>query len=660
MTRHFALGNGKMLVNLDDRGMIRDVYYPYVGQWNHVGGYPFRIGIWTDGQFSWLTESVWEVNRCRYVTHSLVTDISLKHEVWQLEIEMQAGVHQRDCIFLNGLKLINHGSKQRNIRLYFHQDLSIDESEVGDTAAYYPDLHSLFHYKKNRYFMFNGNQSGLGMNEYSTGIKRFHQAEGTWRDAENGKLSCNPIAQGSVDSAIAFHVEVEAGQSAQVHYWFSAGSQLDEVVALDQYVRENRPGALLDRIRIYWQKWSSKCEMDAGDLEPSLLRLYRQSLLLVRTQINTNGAIVAANDSEILAYNRDHYSYMWPRDGALIAHAMSQAGYHGTIVPFFHFCARHMHPSGYLHHKYNPDGTIGSSWHPYIQNGEKQLPIQEDETALVLHVLWKDYERHKVIELPQSLYKILIRKAAAFLETYWLKDLSLPYPSYDLWEERYGIHTFTCAAVYAGLLAASNFCNLFGDLPSSEQFRERAEEVQNGIIKHLWNEREQRFARGLIQIEGTWKQDLTPESSIIGLYLFEVLPVNDSRLIQTIDQLRSQLQVNTDIGGIARYSGDSYFLSGDLSDRVPGNPWIICTLWFAMWDMEVADSLESLRQTKEHLHWTVRHALSSDVLPEQLHPYEGTPLSVAPLTWSHATYLMAVHTYIRRYQELSSSITEDI
>ena len=114
---------------------------------------------------------------------------------------------------------------------------------------------------------------------------------------------------------------------------------------------------------------------------------------------------MAANDTDILQYNRDHYSYMWPRDGALIADAMSAGGLskrHLAFLPILR--AMPYRRTVILFHKYNPDGTVGSSWHPYIVQGSRRLPIQEDETALVLFALWKDYTRHRVIELPQSLY----------------------------------------------------------------------------------------------------------------------------------------------------------------------------------------------------------------------------------------------------------------
>ncbi len=41
--------------------------------------------------------------------------------------------------------------------------------------------------------------------------------------------------------------------------------------------------------------------------------MYKRSLLTVKTQMDRRGAIIAANDTDILQFNRDHYSYMWPR-----------------------------------------------------------------------------------------------------------------------------------------------------------------------------------------------------------------------------------------------------------------------------------------------------------------------------------------------------------
>lgn len=653
MARHLVIGNGKLLVNLDRNCYIRDIYYPFVGQLNHVGGHYCRFGVWVEGTFSWLDDPEWSFD-LDYIPDSLVTNVTARNERLGIELYINDGIHQRECIYIKRVVVRNKHNQTREVRLFFHQDLMIDGSEVGDTAVYYPENHTLYHYKRSNYFMFSGMSDEGGMMQYSTGIKRFQSAEGTWRDAEDGSLMGNTIAQGSVDSTISFRTYVEAEGESDIYYWMSVGTNLEEVKRLNQYVQENHPEKLLSRVVVYWKHWLHRSETDLGDLPADVVKLFKQSLLLVRTQVDERGAILAANDTDILQYNRDHYSYMWPRDGALIADAMSMAGYQSVIAPFFHFCAEALAPEGYLYHKYNPDGTVGSSWHPYIVQGSRRLPIQEDETALVLFALWKDYERNGVIELPQSLYSNLIRKAANFLSEYMEPALSLPKPSYDLWEERYGIWTYTVASVYGGLMAAAHFTDLFGDYERSDSYKETAHRIKHAMLKHLWDEEHGRFARGLIQRDNRWVKDMTLESSMFGVLEFGVLPAHDERVIKTMQAIKEGLSIKTDIGGIARYTNDYYFQQSGEIDKVPGNPWIICTLWVANFEIDSAKTLDDLEGPKATLRWVADHALQSGMLPEQLNPYDGSPLSVAPLTWSHATVVQSVCKYAAKYRELSA------
>lgn len=659
MPRHLVVGNGKFLVNLDEHAYVRDVYYPYVGQLNHTAGYPSRLGVWVEGQFSWLGDPEWNI-RLAYQEDSLVTDVTAEHEGLGIVLHMNDAVHQRDSIYLKRIVISNGNPNPREVRLFFHQDLSINETEVGDTAGFYPDNGTLFHYKKDRYFMFNGcitQHYGeiAGIHQYTTGIKRFHQAEGTWKDAEDGHLMGNPIAQGSVDSTICLRTIVPGSDSRESYYWLSVGERLDEVKQLDRYVRDSGPAQLIQRVSTYWKRWSNQRQLDFADLEPELIRLFKLSLLIIRTQTDVNGAIIAANDTDIMQFNRDHYSYMWPRDGALVAEAMSAAGYHGMTAPFFRFCADALTAEGYLLHKYNPDGTVGSSWHPYLRDGKSQLPIQEDETGLVLWALWRYYEHHRDIELPQSLYQSLIRKAAKFMIHYRDPELKLPLPSYDLWEERYGIFTFTASAVYSGLVAASNFASLFGDEERADRFRSAAEEIKTAMLAHLWNEDAGCFVRGLYRKEGKWAQDCTPESSILAIYMFGVLPADDERVLSTVRVLKSKLSIRSQTGGIARYWRDYYFQRSTDPSLAPGNPWIICTLWFAAHDIATAPNLKELQAAHDTLRWVEAHSLASGLLPEQLDPFDGSPLSVAPLTWSHATYIHTVLKYIEKYKQLEAA-----
>lgn len=651
MPRHLVIGNGHVAIGFDDTAQIRDIYYPYVGELNHVGGHRCAIGVWVDGKFSWWRDPEWHFD-LGYHEKSLVTNTRATHPGLGLTITSEDAVHQRLNVYLKRMTLTNESPDTHEVRVFFNNDLMISETEVGDTAVYDPERHIIYHYKRGTYFLFNGATENTRLFQYSTGVKRFNHSEGTWRDAEDGELMQNPIAQGSVDSVISLRLVLKPGESQRLNYWMTIGSTLEDVKNLDEYVKDSGVNMLLDRVIVYWQRWAEKSTSWFADLPAEVEKLFYTSLLMVRVHTDANGAIVAALDSDILQYNRDHYNYVWPRDGALAAITMSEAGYHGMVRPFFRFCADTLTEEGYLRHKYNPDGTVGSSWHPYIEHQERRLPIQEDETGLTLMALWRDFVHHEEIDFPQSIYDTLIRPAAAFLARYIDNSLELPKPSYDLWEERYGIFTFTSSAVFGGLIAASNFFRLYGNDYLSQRYYKTAQIIKKGIVTRLYDPKRGIFVRGLVREDGHWVFDKTIDSSVFGLWAFDVLPPDDPRITRTMEAVESMLSVKTSIGGIGRYEGDTYFRSG--SEHEPINPWFISTLWVADWKIAKAQTLADLREPRETLTWVAEHALPSGLLPEQLHPTTGQPLSVSPLTWSHATLASTVLHYIERYRVLAT------
>jgi GH15 family glucan-1,4-alpha-glucosidase len=109
---------------------------------------------------------------------------------------------------------------------------------------------------------------------------------------------------------------------------------------------------------------------------------------------------------------------------------------------------------------------------------------------------------------------------------------------------------------------------------------------------------------------------------------------------------REKLAVQTEVGGFARYRGDAYHRISEEADRVPGNPWILCSLWFAEYAIATATRVEDLQTAIDILSWVRSKALPSLILPEQVDPYDGSPLSVAPLTWSHAQLVSVVRGYL--------------
>ena len=119
-----------------------------------------------------------------------------------------------------------------------------------------------------------------------------------------------------------------------------------------------------------------------------------------------------------------------------------------------------------------------------------------------------------------------------------------------------------------------------------------------------------------------------------------------------MEQIRDRLWVQTPVGGIARYENDSYHRVSQDINKIPGNPWFITTLWMAEWLAETAQTKTELAASLELLEWAARSSLPSGIMAEQLHPHTGEPLSVSPLTWSHAAYVTAIQAYLRARERI--------
>jgi glucoamylase len=645
MPRDIPVGNGSLLVCFDNDYRIRDLYFPHVGQENHVAGRPWHFGIRVDGQFAWVGPD-WR-KELRYEKDTLVSRVSLHHPDLGLLLHCRDAVDFHENLYLREIRVENLRSDQREVQLFFAQDFSISGNNVGDTAVFDPETGGVLHYKGARYFLANGALPGTeGLSQFAVGLKDQQGREGTYRDAEDGMLSGNTVAQGSVDSVIGLNMSVPGMSEAGAWYWLAAGDRLNDVRRLDALVRHKGVDGLILRTADYWHLWARKESLSLEGLPDGVADLYRRSLLVLHSQIDGSGGILAANDSDVIQYNRDTYSYVWPRDGALAANALDLAGYPESAGNFYRFIAGVINREGYLLHKYNPDGTPASSWHPWSDNGKPQLPIQEDETALVLWALWHHFVIYRDIAFIKPFYKPLIKNAADFLCRFRDPATGLPAPSYDLWEERHGIFSFTTGAVFGGLTAASLFCTVFGENERSERYRRSAAEIRDAASTHLWRPELGRFCRMLTHDgQGELVVDGTCDASLWGLFAFGMYAAADPRIETTFAALREKLWVATPVGGMARYEGDEFYRT----DRsLPGNPWFIATLWLADYLIARAASEADLVAAMKILDWVVGHALPSGVMAEQVHPFTDAPLSVSPLAWSHATFIATVQHLVRR------------
>ena len=465
MARPIVLSNGELHVGLNIFGVVHDFYYPYVGFENHAAGQGLRhkLGVYVDNVLSWTDDGAWTFE-FHYPHTALIGHTTARNDSLGIVLEMDDIVDAEMNAFIRNIHVINTTDRPRTIKVFTYQAFAIGDSRSNtDTAQYLPDSNAILHYRGRRAFIVSGYTDDTPFDQFSIGLFGSDDHQGTFRDAEDGELSGNVVEHGRVDSALRFSVSVDAHSSKRVHYWIAAGMNNREALYVHKQIQDN---GVYDRIHAtanWWHTWLQPA-IDAAKRLPAEHRdRFIESVMIIKSQIDKRGAIIASTDSTLLNYSKDNYAYCWPRDGANTIWPLIRLGYYDEAYRFFEFCQRALHPGGYLMHKYRADGALGSSWHPYVHGDTISPPIQEDETALVVFVFVQFYHLSKDSRLIKDFYHSLIRPMADFMADFIDETTGLPKPSYDLWEERFLINTHTTAVTHAALIAASELAGVAGD-----------------------------------------------------------------------------------------------------------------------------------------------------------------------------------------------------
>ncbi|QKQ99581.1 glycoside hydrolase family 15 protein [Metallosphaera tengchongensis] len=614
--RMAGIGNGRILVNFDENGRITDFYYPYIGMENQTSGYPIRVAIW-DGKSisldtSWKTTMTYEEG---------VNLVEIKWDVPNpgLEITSYNFVDTNEPIFYSILKILSKGIEGK-IKLFFLHDFNIYSNPFGDTALFDPNTWSLIHYKSKRYLSIRLMSTAINSMEFST------TKGNPMDDIQDGRLDGNPISHGDVRSAAGIELNLRKNSFAKAYYVIGASRGLEEVRKLIGNVNPAQVESTFVSVYQFWKSWLSK----SAWLSDHENWLYNVSLITIKNHMDINGSIIASSDFSFVNLYGDSYQYFWPRDGAIAAHALDIAGYGELAMRHFNFVKDIVSSEGYLYHKYNPNRTLASSWHPWLYNNKKILPIQEDETALEVWAMGNHFRRYKDLDELTEIYRRFVKPALHFMMRY-MED-GLPKPSFDLWEERYGIHLYTISTVYGGLTQGAELAKGMGDESLAEDALDVAKTMKEQTLAKLTNGR--RFIR---RLDESYQPDDTVDASMYAPYFFGMLEPDHPLMVSTVEAIIQKLLIN---GGIARYENDMY----QRRSSKP-NPWIITTLWIAQYMIDLKKSDKG----KELINWVVERASPSGLLPEQVDPEGFQSTSVMPLVWSHAEFIITLNKLRGKY-----------
>jgi len=638
-----------MLICEDQRGIIRDIYYPYVGLENHCN--LVRAGIYDlqTSEFSWLDG--WQIEQ-RYQSHfdghffdrlnissgksdapaakslfqfaSNIGETEFRNPRLGLKVVMREAVHPSLNYFYRVFEIENLSEISRDLRLFSSHNYSILENKMAETGVVDGDI--LIHYKRDRYILHG---SCPRFDQYAVGIAEWKGLQGTWKDLEeDGKLSGNMVSHGSIDSTLAWTVSgLAPGHFARIYFWMAIGKNYRMVKKRHRRIKEQMPSQVFRESFNFWKSFIERLTVlpefrHSSRLPGRVWEIFLRSLLATVAHMDVGGSVIASCDSDIKQFGADLYTYCWPRDAAWACLALDKARYHHLSIQVFEFLSKAVTSKGCLLHKYTPAGDFGSTWHPFPM-------IQIDETGLPLYALYHNWQVSRDIWTLGRYYSSLVLPAADYLARSVDEETGLPHSSFDLWEEQRGEHLYSACTVYAGLKGASEIAEVLGDFDRREQWSQ-AKEMVGRSIEGFYNNRLGRFQRS--------RSDPGLDASMFAVWYFGILPPDHPQVQGTMAAVEKELMRPS--GGIARYVNDSY--QGFM------NAWIICTLWLAKWHI----ALENFDRALSLIDWCAKQAHPAGLLPEQVAD-DSSSRSVLPLMWSHAAFVLAVLEYLQAQERVS-------
>lgn len=628
--RQVVLSNGHLLAGLDDFATVHDFYYPYVGQENltTARNLNHKIGVWADDKFSWLDDGSWQID-IDFETEALISDVTASNDQLKIKLKFQDFIDYHHPVLGRRIEVTNLAPRQREVRLFMHQAFQISRAGRSDTALYVPDGPYLLDYKGwSSLLIYMQDENSTPFDQFAVGSCGIEGKEGTFKDAEDGELSGSLVEHGGVDSVMRTSLILEPDQNSTVSYWVVAADSQADAEKIHKTIQKEGLDERLQATRRWWHDWLAQAGARLESDNQHFTDLAKKSLMLVKAHQDRHGGLIASSDSSIYNYGRDYYNYVWPRDGAYALMPLIELGYKDEPRKFFQFCIDTMNPDGYMMHKYQPDRSIGSTWHPLLHRNRPELPIQEDETASVLCSMSRYFVVSKDEDYIRSIYPKFIRPCSDFMAGF-IDVTNLPHASYDLWEERFATFTYTTYITLKALEAAADIAYKLGKQDDNDRWTAAIERIKRGLPKLTNDEGVYRKSISLkpdLQIEN---DDTVDASSFYGAFLYG--DADADNLSKSVRRVEQTLMSSSPIGGVPRYENDNYFRK---HERSLGNPWIITTLWLAQYHIDQGDKSKA----SELIGWAAARATPSGMMAEQFDPDTGLGVGVSPLVWSHSTF----------------------
>jgi glucoamylase len=627
------IGNGEVLATLSARAEIERLFWPHIDWGQHLG--EFRLGVVGAGGTQWLDEPPFD-HKQRYLDDTTVVETTAVNGNTTVTIT-DFVLHDLPVL----VRTIDVGIDPQRLVIYLRPEIE-ESARYGGAYVDGATGHLVFYRR--------GTALAVGVTAPSaarTGRVEPGRPSPALTNARQGELGHGNVEFGSVDGAIT------ADFTDRISCLVAFGVSPDDALATLSKAFDSVKGDALASRCIHDENVVASANGPGVEL-PGMRRLYRRSLHVFELLTDRrSGGVIAAPEMDGDFRRSGGYGFVWGRDMTFSVLAFLAAGRTDMATHGLRWLAKTQSPEGLWLHRHWTDGALAPSW------GLHQI----DETGSALfayEAVWRELEDES---LDTHLWPSA-RRAADFLLAFRDEETGLTRPSVDLWEERYGKHAYSAAAVCAGLRAAAAIAARH-DPTRSAGYATAATGLASAIETELWDDHIECYLRSAERSTDDRQTpalrypaemansasngngsglERRPDASLLGLaWPFGVIGANSPRMHKLAEVLRDKLLMPD--GGLRRYDGDTY---------AGGNAWILTTLWLGLWSRQSGDDDDYLRT----LNYAMERQTAVGLLPEQSGP-DGAPSWVVPLTWSHAMLVLAARPELKIISDFASCPTSE-
>lgn len=635
------IGNDKIVASFSSKGEMLRLFYPTRDCRQFVDTMLAGIKV-NDSAIIYLHDDINNQYEQYYTDDTNILNTKIKNTYFNLSVLQTDFVSLTQNVMIKKLVFTNENTIDLNINFLIYSKLLSSFNNMVGTKI-----------ENNIFMQYSHNYTYCIFSKTPILSYRLNNSK---EEIKSGVLQDKDYIGMANDSAVSFDIGMlKPGESKEFEIFIYINNnreeyQFDEIIEDVEKIRKIDINKELKSVEKYWknyvkehdgleiltkkEKWqkliTGKQVVDEETYKKyeQMKNIYTRSILLFPLLSNKEtGGISAALEVDEERDKCGRYSYCWPRDAVFVTKALDILNMHEETEKFYTIFSKNTQSkNGMWEQRFYTDGRLAPCW-----------GYQIDETASIVYGVYEHYKQTKDKNFLKQTYPMcqkaivtlgvtigtFLNVASVPFDTSDEKEIFVTHESYDLWEMHEGIHLYSLSAIYSAFNAMSIIEKELDENADTSKLENYAEQIKEYCLNNFINKNDNTLKRN--------NKDNICDISVLGSVVpFEMLDKNQKEVKNTIEKINLNLRTYT--GGYLRFENDNYI--GE------NNPWPIATLWMTLYNIEIGNKEEAIKQ----IEFVAQTATKHGFLAEQVDNETMKSKWVIGLGWSHAMYIIALAT----------------